>query len=169
MDWPACFPNLNPIEHVWEELSESVSLYTTQHNTTLEEWVRIPQRYIQILINSMRCRCTACRDARGGATSPGHKILIRLNGANWKITVVSSKMKVNELLLKSVILVLDPGAFNARLFSDAVCHAWMITTKLCRNSQAFVWYPTLSDIFSISENTHPTTKYSFLLLTSLYQ
>ena len=78
-------------------------------------------------------------------------------------------MKVNELLLKSVILGLDPGAFNARLFSDAVCHAWMIATKLCRNSQAFVWYPTLSDIFSISENAHPTIRYSFLLLTSLYQ
>ena len=72
MDWPACSPDFNPIEHVWEELSESVSLlHNTLYNLRqllLEEWVRIPQRYIQILINSMRLRCTACRDARGGAT-----------------------------------------------------------------------------------------------------
>ena len=34
----------------------------------LEEWIRIPQRYDQTLINSMRRRCTACRDARGGST-----------------------------------------------------------------------------------------------------
>ena len=72
----------------------------------LEEWVRIPQRYIQTLINSMRRRCPACRDARGGST-----ILIRLNGAYWKLTVASSIIKVNELRMKSVILGLDPRCF----------------------------------------------------------
>ena len=29
----------------------------------------------------------------------------------------------DSILMLSVILGLDPGAFNARLFSDAVCHA----------------------------------------------
>ena len=74
MDWPACSPDLNPIEHVWDKLGRAVRKRRTLHNTLLnlrqllEEWIRIPQRYIQTLINSMRRRCTACRAARGGAT-----------------------------------------------------------------------------------------------------
>ena len=66
---------MSPIEHVWDKLGRAVRKRLTLHSTLLnlrqlllEEWVRIPQHYIQTLINSMRRRCTACRDARGGAT-----------------------------------------------------------------------------------------------------
>ena len=65
----------SPIEHVWDKLGRAVRNRLTLHSTLLnlrqvllEEWVRIPQRYIQTLINSMRRRWKACRDARGGAT-----------------------------------------------------------------------------------------------------
>ena len=74
MDWPACSPDLNPVEHVWDKLGRAVrkcrNLPSTLLNLCqlLEEWVRIPQRYIKTLINSMRRRCTVCRDARGGTT-----------------------------------------------------------------------------------------------------
>ena len=62
---------MSPIEHVWDKLGRSVRKRLTLQSTLLnlrqllEEWVRIPQRYIQTLINSMRRRCTACRYARG--------------------------------------------------------------------------------------------------------
>ena len=66
---------MSPIEHVWDKLGRAVRKRLTLHSTLLnlrqlllEEWVGIQQRYIQTLINSMRRRCTACRDARGGAT-----------------------------------------------------------------------------------------------------
>ena len=54
MDWPACSPDLNPIEHVWDKLGRAVRKRLTIHSILLnlrqlllEEWVRIPQRYIQ--------------------------------------------------------------------------------------------------------------------------
>ena len=66
---------MSPIEHVWDKLGRAVSKRLTLHSTLLnlrqlllEEWVCIPQRYIQIIINSMWRRYTTCRDARGGAT-----------------------------------------------------------------------------------------------------
>ena len=66
---------MSPIEHVWDKLQRTVRKRFTLHSTLLnlrqlllEEWVRIPQRYIQTLINGMRHRCTACRDTRGGST-----------------------------------------------------------------------------------------------------
>ena len=77
MDWPACFLDLNPIEHVWEELSESVSLYTTHciicassfwkngyafHNAIFKFSSIVFDAVVEILV--------VC-----------HKILIRLNGA----------------------------------------------------------------------------------------
>ena len=65
---------MSPIEHVWDKLGRAVRRLLTLHRTLLnlrqlllEEWVRIPQRYVQTLINSMRRRCMACRDVRGGA------------------------------------------------------------------------------------------------------
>ena len=61
MDWPACSPDLDPIEHVWYKLGRAIRKRLTLHSTLrnlrqrlLEEWVRIPQRYIQTLINSYK-------------------------------------------------------------------------------------------------------------------
>ena len=62
----------------------------------------------------MRRRCTACTYARGVVPQDIDQIKWCLLN---KITVVSLIIKVNELLLKSVILGLDPDAFN-RLWTN---------------------------------------------------
>ncbi|GFV98258.1 transposable element Tc1 transposase [Trichonephila clavipes] len=60
MEWPACSPDMNPIEHVWDALGRRVAgrqppPQTIQELeiTLLEEWDRIPQLVINSLIDSM--------------------------------------------------------------------------------------------------------------------
>ncbi|GFT96519.1 transposable element Tcb2 transposase [Trichonephila clavipes] len=60
MEWPACSPNMNPIEDVWDALGRRVSGHQPPPQTLqrteralLEEWVRIPQLVINSLIDSM--------------------------------------------------------------------------------------------------------------------
>ena len=75
MVWPACSPDLNPIEALWDQLGRAATAWI-QANTTLdqlrniltEEWNAIDQARITHLMNSMRRRCVACIDARGGYT-----------------------------------------------------------------------------------------------------
>ncbi|GFU70583.1 transposable element Tcb1 transposase [Trichonephila clavipes] len=50
IEWPACFPDMDPIEHVWDALRRRVAgcqppLQTLQEleRALLEEWDRIPQ------------------------------------------------------------------------------------------------------------------------------
>jgi hypothetical protein len=59
MDWPACSPDLNPIEHVWDKLGRQIrSRPVVPDNLNylrialLEEWERIPQDYVQNLFES---------------------------------------------------------------------------------------------------------------------
>lgn len=73
MKWPSQSPDLNPIEHLWEELARRL---TGQHAknadqkfTQLEaEWARIPQSTLDKLIESMPRRCQAVIDAKGYST-----------------------------------------------------------------------------------------------------
>ncbi|GFX60126.1 transposable element Tcb2 transposase [Trichonephila clavipes] len=50
MEWPACSPDMNPIEHVWDALGRRVAGHQPPPQTfqelervLLEEWDRIPQ------------------------------------------------------------------------------------------------------------------------------
>ncbi|GFV19411.1 transposable element Tcb2 transposase [Trichonephila clavipes] len=65
MEWPACSPDMNPIEHVWDALGRRVAGRQPQPQTLqelekvlLEEWDRIPQLVINSLIDSMLQRCS---------------------------------------------------------------------------------------------------------------
>lgn len=76
MRWPARSPDMNPIEHLWDELKRRVRAHhpapqTTQElkNVILEEWEDIPQHVITTLINSMPNRMRAVINALGGNTS----------------------------------------------------------------------------------------------------
>ncbi len=67
--------DMSPIEHVWDALDwhirqrGPVPANIQQLRTTIEEkWINIPQATINNLINSMRRRCVALREANGGHT-----------------------------------------------------------------------------------------------------
>lgn len=73
LPWPAMSPDLNPIEHMWDELGRRVKNRINPPETLEElrralvaEWTNIPQGFIRNLIASMRRRCQAVINARGG-------------------------------------------------------------------------------------------------------
>jgi transposase len=75
MYWPACSPDMNPIEHVWDQLGKRVRRRPNPPITTeqlaqalVEEWDNFPQDALRRLIRSMPRRCTALVQARGGHT-----------------------------------------------------------------------------------------------------
>ncbi|GFT32355.1 transposable element Tcb2 transposase [Trichonephila clavipes] len=75
MEWPANYPDMNPIEHVWDALGRQVAGHQPPPQTLqelqralLEEWDRIPQRVINSLIDSMPQRCSALLTVRGNHT-----------------------------------------------------------------------------------------------------
>ncbi|GFW40656.1 transposable element Tc1 transposase [Trichonephila clavipes] len=72
MDWPARFPDLNHIEHVWDFLGRRLAARTLPPLTILElrlalqdEWAAMPQQLIDALILSMGRRCETCLAVRG--------------------------------------------------------------------------------------------------------
>ncbi|GFW25698.1 transposable element Tcb2 transposase [Trichonephila clavipes] len=72
MEWPACSPDMNPIEHVWDALGRRVAGHQSPPQTLqelekdlLEEWDRIPQLVINSLIDSMPQRCSTLLAVRG--------------------------------------------------------------------------------------------------------
>ncbi|GFV70726.1 transposable element Tcb2 transposase [Trichonephila clavipes] len=75
MEWPACSPDMNPIEHVWDALGRRVAGRQPPPQTLqeleralLEEWDRIPQLVINNLIDSMPQRCSTLLAVRGNHT-----------------------------------------------------------------------------------------------------
>ncbi|GFX57161.1 transposable element Tcb2 transposase [Trichonephila clavipes] len=75
MEWPACFPDMNPIDHVWDALGRRVAGYQPPPQTLqeleralLEKWDRIPQLVINSLIDSIIQRCSTLLAVRGNHT-----------------------------------------------------------------------------------------------------
>ncbi|GFU60486.1 transposable element Tcb2 transposase [Trichonephila clavipes] len=72
MDWPAYFPDLNPIEHVWDTLGRRIAARLhhpeniQQQQMLIEEWALLPQEMLHQLVLSMRRRCEATIAVRGG-------------------------------------------------------------------------------------------------------
>ena len=74
-DWPSKSPDLNPIEHLWDNLYTRVRQRQNPpgnvnelRDALLEEWNNIPQAQMNNLIHSMHRRCQAVSKARGGHT-----------------------------------------------------------------------------------------------------
>lgn len=75
LPWPSKSPDLNPIEHLWDDLDRRVRQRQPQPqslqqlvNALQDEWNNIPQQAIRTLISSMGRRCQAVIDSRGGHT-----------------------------------------------------------------------------------------------------
>ncbi|GFW70148.1 transposable element Tcb2 transposase [Trichonephila clavipes] len=71
-EWPACSPDMNPIEHVWDALGRRVAGRRPPPQTLqemeialLEEWDRISQLGINSLTNPMPQRCSTLLAFRG--------------------------------------------------------------------------------------------------------
>ncbi|GFX11481.1 transposable element Tc1 transposase [Trichonephila clavipes] len=69
--WPVRFPDLSPVEHVWDQLKRQMPLCHSVHDLELavqDLWAHLPQDNIRCLINSMPARVAACIAAGGGPT-----------------------------------------------------------------------------------------------------
>ncbi|KAJ8737451.1 hypothetical protein PYW08_000046 [Mythimna loreyi] len=76
MEWPARSPDMNPIEHLWDELKRRIrardpapETLSQLQDAIQEEWDNIPQHVIVTLIRSMKNRMEAVIRAQGGNTS----------------------------------------------------------------------------------------------------
>ncbi|GFX37836.1 retrovirus-related Pol polyprotein from transposon 412 [Trichonephila clavipes] len=79
MEWPTCFPDMNPIEHVWDALRRRVAGRQPPPQTLqeleialLDECDRIPQLVINSLIDSMPQRVIAPHSLRNTALRFGN-------------------------------------------------------------------------------------------------
>jgi transposase len=75
LEWPAYSPDMSPIEHLWDVLDLRIRQRVPvpgnvrQLRVALEEeGNNIQQATIDNLVNTMRRRCAALRDANGGHT-----------------------------------------------------------------------------------------------------
>uniref|UniRef100_A0A4W6FSW7 Tc1-like transposase DDE domain-containing protein n=1 Tax=Lates calcarifer TaxID=8187 RepID=A0A4W6FSW7_LATCA len=75
MEWPASNPDLNPIEHMWDQLGQAVRVRVSNTTTLadlrqmlVEEWDAVPQQCVNRLVTSLRRRCQAVVAVYGSST-----------------------------------------------------------------------------------------------------
>lgn len=75
LPWPALSPDLNPIEHLWDEIQRRLNDVQPRPTTAAEltqayhrVWAQVPMAFINRLVHSMYRRCNAVVNAHGGHT-----------------------------------------------------------------------------------------------------
>ena len=78
MDWPALSPDLNPIEHLWDEIQRMINqrpapVVTEQQlrQAVVDTYNNMPRAFIRNLFLSMGRRCAAVMASNGGHTRGG--------------------------------------------------------------------------------------------------
>ena len=73
LDWPSRSPDLNPIDHIWDELGSIVRRQVSPPQTLrdlehalVEQWTQLPRAVLTNVLRSMMRSCVAVTDARGG-------------------------------------------------------------------------------------------------------
>jgi hypothetical protein len=73
--WPACSPDLNPIESIWFTIKQRIKAYENPPRKIQElrdalaaEWAIITHEEILALVATMPERCAAVKAANGGPT-----------------------------------------------------------------------------------------------------
>ena len=73
LGWPSRSPGLNPIEHIWDEPGRRVRQQINPPQTLgdlehalVEQWRHLAQAVFTNVLRSMRRRCVAVTDVRGG-------------------------------------------------------------------------------------------------------
>lgn len=66
IEWPTCSPELNPTEHLWDQLGRAVHSRVTNittlavlRQTLVQEWDAIARQCVTKVVTSMRRRCLA--------------------------------------------------------------------------------------------------------------
>ena len=75
MPWTSLNPDLNPLEHLWDELGRSVRARPVQPQNLRQleialhqEWAHIPQNVVRRYVHSTRPRCDSVMGDVGGHT-----------------------------------------------------------------------------------------------------
>lgn len=73
LPWPANSPDLNPIEHLWDEIDRKVPSSSRKNKTMFkaaieDAWNNIPLEFLQKLVNSVPTRLESVWKASGGHT-----------------------------------------------------------------------------------------------------
>ena len=75
LEWPACSPDMNPIDHAWDTLRRAVfgqddpsTILRDLCRLLVEDWNNLDQKDLDELVDSMLRRIQACINARGHAT-----------------------------------------------------------------------------------------------------
>lgn len=73
LDWPSMSPDLNPIEHLWDEIDRRIPTTCRKSKAVfvekiLETWASLPNTVLQKLVESMPKRIEAVLQNRGGHT-----------------------------------------------------------------------------------------------------
>ena len=75
LEWPACSPDMNPIDHAWDTLKRAVfgrddppTTLRDLRRFAVDDWDNLDQQDLDELVDSMPLRIQACINARGYAT-----------------------------------------------------------------------------------------------------
>ncbi|GFV89659.1 transposable element Tcb1 transposase [Trichonephila clavipes] len=76
LDWPSHSPDLNPIEHLWDELERRLRSQPNRPSSlqaftsaVMDAWKAVPMVTYQKLVESLPKRLKAVIHAKGGPTS----------------------------------------------------------------------------------------------------